>query len=469
MAFRLAIFALLVGSFLLIRHVKAHIWPLGGHPAHDPFDRLVQAGAILWVLILPWALADVFGWLLYPRHTPANVEAGRPGLGSTIGNLVVFRIVTRGDQPSIAIASVWAVLEAMQRRPLFPFRVEVVSDMPVAGLPEHPSVAGIVVPEGYETPQGATHKARALHYALSNSEMPDDAWILHLDEESHVTEEVVIGIRTAVFEEERNGRHRIGQGLITYHRDLRVNPHLSRWPTRSGSGTTWGASTSSTALHWILFGMHGSFLLVRKSVERQVGFDFPPEACTTEDTHVGALPDGGGQPLSLGRRDGGRAVARGVPGLRAPARVDGSPGCGGPPDARRFPLDIRASLWLAMFLWTVGWTGFAYSLLHILSGVEVPHPPGRGRRCDLRRLPHQLPDGAVGEPVGAGTHRGASSRGLLRRAGTAHPRIRRIEASAVIYSLVRPERRFHVVRKPVVEQPEDDAGQWASLTAGSAP
>ena len=30
-----------------------------------------------------------------------------------------------------------------------------------------------------------------------------------------------------------------------------------------------------------------------------------------------------------------------------------------------------------------------------------------------------------------------------------------IEASAVVYSLVRPERRFHVVRKPVVERPED--------------
>ena len=41
----------------------------------------------------------------------------------------------------------------------------------------------IVVPDDFETSNGATHKARALHYALSISEIPDDAWILHLDED----------------------------------------------------------------------------------------------------------------------------------------------------------------------------------------------------------------------------------------------------------------------------------------------
>ncbi len=34
----------------------------------------------------------------------------------------------------------------------------------------------------------------------------------------------------------------------------------------------------------------------------------------------------------------------------------------------------RAPLMFAMSLWTVGWTGFAYSLLHVFSGVAVPHP-----------------------------------------------------------------------------------------------
>ena len=231
---------------------------------------------------------------------------------------------------------------------------------------------GIVVPEGYETPQGATHKARALHYALSTSEMPDDAWILHLDEESHITEEVVIGIRTAVFEEERNGRHRIGQGLITYHRDLRQNPIYSLADSIR-VGDDMGRFHLQYRAHWILFGMHGSFLLVRKSVERQVGFDFPPEACTTEDTTWALLQMGVGNRF---RWVEGTVVEQSPAGYKDFVRQRRRWFTGMWWAARRTPVParFRASLWLAMFLWTVGWTGFAYSLLHILSGVEVPHP-----------------------------------------------------------------------------------------------
>jgi hypothetical protein len=135
MLFRFAVVALLVGSFLVVRHAKAAFWPTGGHAAHNLFDHVVQWGAIVWSLILPWAVADVAGWLIYRRHTPVTVEASRsPGLSRRMPHPVAFRIVTRGDQPSTAIATTWSVLEAMQSRPLFRFRVEVVSDTPIEGF-----------------------------------------------------------------------------------------------------------------------------------------------------------------------------------------------------------------------------------------------------------------------------------------------------------------------------------------------
>jgi hypothetical protein len=65
--FRLAVVAMLVGCFALVRHAKAVFWPTGGHPPHNPFDHLVMWGAVVWSLILPWAVADVAGWLIYRR------------------------------------------------------------------------------------------------------------------------------------------------------------------------------------------------------------------------------------------------------------------------------------------------------------------------------------------------------------------------------------------------------------------
>jgi hypothetical protein len=256
MLFRSAVVALLIGSFLVVRHAKATFWPTGGHPPNDLFDRIVMWGAIVWSLILPWAVADVAGWLIYRRHTPVTIETRSPDRSRKMPYPVVFRIVTRGDQPATVNATVWSVVEAMQARPLFRFRVEVVSDMPIAGLPEHRAVHAIVVPEEYETMNGATHKARALHYALTVSPVPEEAWVFHLDEESHVTEGVIVGIRQAVSEEEASGLHRIGQGLITYHRDLATN-RLYSLADSIRVGDDLGRFHLQYRLHKILFGMHG--------------------------------------------------------------------------------------------------------------------------------------------------------------------------------------------------------------------
>lgn len=46
-------------------------------------------------------------------------------------------------------------------------------------------------------------------------------------EETHLTRAVVRGIRAAVVEEEASGAHRIGQGAILYHRQLREHPFLT--------------------------------------------------------------------------------------------------------------------------------------------------------------------------------------------------------------------------------------------------
>ena len=446
--FRIAVIAMLTLIFVGIRYLKAALWPDGGHPAHNLFDQIVAWSALTWALTLPWALADIVGWMLYRRHTPATEETRPQTRTRRMRYQVVFRIVTRGDQPATVIATVCSVIEAMRARPSFRYRIEVVSDMPVEGLPRHEAVNAIVVPDDYETSNGATHKARALHFAMLISRIPDDAWILHLDEESHVTEELIVGIREAVTEEERSGNHRIGQGIITYHRDLASNK-LYSLADSIRVGDDMGRFHLQYRMHRILFGMHGSFLLVRSSIEKAAGFDFPPEACTTEDTVWALTQMGVGNrfrwvdgtvveqsPASFG--DFVRQRRRWFTGMWWAAKHT--------PVAARF----RVPLMFAMFLWTVGWTGFAYSLLHVFSGVAVPEPIALVGDAIFAVF---VTNYVMGLWVSLSMREGRGDVKRFRYLGlqaVAIPVFTVLEASAVVYSLLSPERRFHVVRKPTV-------------------
>lgn len=452
MLFRLGILALLIGLFLGLRELKSLVWSGYEREPGGWLGAVLRWGAVAWGLMLPWAVADVLGWLAFRRHTPVRRAAASQDLGSTMRHRVVFRIVTRGDQPAIAIATTWSVLEAMQRRPLFPFDVEVVTDIPLDGLPDHPAVRPIVVPADYRTPNGAMHKARALHYALTVSPVPEDAWILHLDEESHVTDELVIGIRAAVVEEERSGDHRIGQGLITYQRELLATP-LYTLADSIRVGDDLGRFHLQYRLNRILFGMHGSFLLVRTSVERQVGFDFPPEGCTTEDT-TWALHQ-----MARGNRFrwvDGTVVEQSPSNLRDFLRQRRRWFTGMWWGARRAPVPARcrAPLWGAMFLWSVSWLGLAYAFLHVLIPVQIPGPLGLiGDLVFAVYLANYL----LGLWV---TLSGDREHGPVRKARwfvhqtLLMPAFAALEAAAVIYGLLRPERRFHVIDKSLRAAPD---------------
>jgi egghead protein (zeste-white 4 protein) len=165
--------------------------------------------------------------------------------------------------------------------PLFRYRIDVVTDEPV-GLPAADDLRAIVVPAGYETPNRSRYKARALHYAATNSDLPADAWVVHLDEESHPTPGLMGGLRDFIVECDEAGEDRIGQGCILYHRQLGENLFL----TLADSLRT-GDDVSRFYLQYrlgaALFGMHGSFVVVRNRLCRVAGFDVGPEGSITED------------------------------------------------------------------------------------------------------------------------------------------------------------------------------------------
>lgn len=242
-------------------------------PAHGLAAKLVDGFSYIWVLLAMPVLLNVIGVLTFRNVNKKKEDAMPPGTE------VCFRIVTRGTNVEAVTKSALAVHAAMARTPLFPFSVEIVTDNP---LPEMEGIRCILVPRHYRTDSRARFKARALHYALEVSPIPDSTWLFHLDEETHITPSAIRGIHSAVVEEERSGELRIGQGVVLYHRDLDKHPFLTLADSVR-TGDDLGRFRLQHVFGQSAFGMHGSFILVRNDVEKEVGFDLGPAGSVTED------------------------------------------------------------------------------------------------------------------------------------------------------------------------------------------
>lgn len=148
---------------------------------------------------------------------------------------ICFRVVTRGDYPELVRQTVQKNLKICHSAGLEHFVIEVVTDKSINLIPG-PKTREIVVPEEYRTRSGAKFKARALQYCIEDevflattnsffiirvyldgkhiqvNELKHNDWIVHMDEETLLTESSVKGIINFV----RDGKYEFGQGVITY-------------------------------------------------------------------------------------------------------------------------------------------------------------------------------------------------------------------------------------------------------------
>jgi egghead protein (zeste-white 4 protein) len=171
----------------------------------------------------------------------------------------------------------------MAKTPLFPYVIEVVTDTvrPSLDMPND-DIVYLTVPKDYQTPNRSLYKARALQYALENSELPADAWIVHLDEETQPTSSGIKGIAQMIQEEEASGRYRIGQGAILYHRNWKRHPFLTL-ADMVRTGDDFARFHLGHRLGITLFGLHGSYIVVKNRVEQATSFDFGANGSITED------------------------------------------------------------------------------------------------------------------------------------------------------------------------------------------
>jgi len=302
------------------------------------------------------------------------------------------------------------------------------------------------VPDDYKTPNGSKFKARALEYALGQSDLPGNAWLMHLDEESHTTASLVRGIAVAVREEEESGQLRIGQGAILYHRDLGSETFLTL-ADAVRTGDDLGRFHFQHRVGETIFGLHGSFILVRNDVEKEVGFDFGPKGSITEDAFWAVVQMQNGRRCrwvdgfiieqatrsleDFIRQRGRWFIGLVLVALYAPAR-----------------LRYRAAIGVSTLMWSVSWVGVLATYANLVVGIALPLPIRLAGNAALAfyvmlyfigihtqlQYGHRLPR----------LHR----LGYYTVAVVLIPVFSIIESLGVIYGLLRPNvGGFHVVKK----------------------
>ncbi len=234
-------------------------------------------GTLLWLGAVIPGILGLYGLIRF--NYCRNLDVTLP-----MNKIVSFRIVTRGNNIEAVISTIRSCQLEMVKTPLFPYIIEVVieEDAQIDQLPFDHDVIILKVPRNYSTFNKSLYKARALQFALDNSQLPLDAWIVHLDEETHPTSSGIKGICAMIQEEEATGKLRVGQGAILYHRNWKKHPILTL-ADNVRTGDDFARFYFQHKLGKTIFGLHGSYIVVRNDVESKIGFDFGPVGSITED------------------------------------------------------------------------------------------------------------------------------------------------------------------------------------------
>jgi beta-1,4-mannosyltransferase len=272
---RLRVMSCMVLCVIALYCLQGWLWPHSSW-SQTTIEHLWAWGSLLWLgAVIPGTLG-LAGMLAF-RH-PKHLDTVEP-----INKLVAWRIVSRGTNVEALTDTIRRCQAEMAKTPLFPYIVEVVTDEAVLDLPPpNEDLRYITVPKDYCTPNKSQYKARALHYAVEHSPLPDDAWIVHLDEETQPTASGIKGICALIREEEASGALRVGQGAILYHRKWWRHPIMTL-ADNVRTGDDFARFHFQHRLGITIFGLHGSYIVVRNDVEKSIGFDFGPRGSITED------------------------------------------------------------------------------------------------------------------------------------------------------------------------------------------
>lgn len=267
----------------------------------NPFDSFIDI--IMMALKVFW----YGGIILVPSSFFAFIKYGSP-FGTDQRNLEIFNqegwnqsdllnivYVSKGSNVQSITRSVQKTLNILHETKTN-YRLEIVTDIAIheyfpAEITSNNLIHFIEVPYNYTTKNGALYKARALHYALEYRDISHPSnhiFHLHLDEESQITNELIAGLH--IFLKEPANRESVGQGEIKYNAHNYGQNKLITAIDSIRTGDDLGRFRFQLKfLHKPLFGLHGSFLFIPDSIERDFGFDLGGRGSITEDAYFALI------------------------------------------------------------------------------------------------------------------------------------------------------------------------------------
>lgn len=274
-------------------------------PTHPSIWRNgIQWAELLWLTPVPLAIILWLGWFIFaeavrPNPTPRSVpyipiKRGLLAHSPTKPVRLVFRFVTKGDNIEVLRDSVVAVYQAFARyqQVCGPYEIEIISECPISlnlGAGVRPNI--YVVPPNYITPYRSRFKARALTYLQKCTRPQPEDWYVYLDEESLIDEKLLAGlygfVQQSVERETRaqfdKKKHHpagwIGQGAILYQ----GGSWFFRGADALRTADDLGRFRLQYALGKPLFGIHGSFIVIRGIDDARLSFDVGSANSITED------------------------------------------------------------------------------------------------------------------------------------------------------------------------------------------
>lgn len=235
------------------------------------FDKLY----LVWIPYTFAAIVFFYSFLRYNRsyeHTFKQKECHSPK--------IIFQIMTRGNieekgemkkeygNVELVQNNVNAIFDINKDLNYQNFEVHVVTD----GQEKYDKALTINVPSEYNC-KYATHKSRALQYAIElktgiEEEEMKKTWILHLDEESRVTKNVILACLDFI---EKNPDKLIGEGAINYPINFYKTQMLI--PSFLEAERAFGCYFCCHQMTGEPIYLHGSNLLVRADLEYEIKWD----------------------------------------------------------------------------------------------------------------------------------------------------------------------------------------------------
>ncbi len=265
-------------------------------------EELLTWIKFVWLAPFGWVLVNLAGLLQGPPKD-LTIENNNLRYWNERNAILIIAYVSKGinrDTLSRSIQQTKQILDCQKVN----YIIEIVTDKHVdisvinrqqASKTKAP-IIHYVVPEDYRTKTNVKYKARALQYLLEQRTIrlnqltkrdTKDFWVLHLDEESVITHQVIYGIKKFIRKYNLyESKGAIGQGEILYNSYKYGESILFTAADSIRTGDDLGRFRFQyKVLNKPIFGIHGSFILIPAIFEQKITWDSGARSNVTEDAY----------------------------------------------------------------------------------------------------------------------------------------------------------------------------------------